>query len=149
MNDQLYSEVLQKLYEHLDPYFQEETIWNLQIDSYNREIERYYPEFMEAAEEAFYHDSILVLNLLDQEIFAENENVRLFSAVKNVNSWLSVFNLSLQEKLDFCKVMESVFLKEFSPELKTHINSKYRILKEDLHEFYTENEFEEEFNKRD
>lgn len=150
LNDQkLYSEVLQKLYEHLDPYFQEETIWNLQIDSYNREIERYYPEFMEAAEEAFYHDSILVLNLLDQEIFAENENVRLFSAVKNVNSWLSVFNLSLQEKLDFCKVMESVFLKEFSPELKTHINSKYRILKEDLHEFYTENEFEEEFNKRD
>lgn len=150
LNDQqLYAEVLQKLHENLNPYFQEETIWNLQIDSYHREIERYHPEFMEAAEEAFYHDSILVLKLLDQEIFAENENVKLFAAIKNVNSWLSLFELSLQEKLDFCKAMENVFLKEFSPELKSHINSKYRILKEDLHEFYTGNEFEEEFNKRD
>lgn len=145
----LYSEVLQKLYENLNPYFQEETIWNLQIDSYQREIERYQPEFMEAAEEAFYHDSALVLNLLDQEIFAENENVRLFAAVKNVNSWLSLFGLSLQEKLDFCKSMENVFLKEFTPELKSHINSKYRILKEDLHSFCTGNDFEKEFNERD
>lgn len=150
LSDQkLYSEVLQKLYEHLDPYFQEETIWNLQIDSYHREIERYHPEFMEAAEEAFYYDSILVLNLLDQENFAENENVRLFSLVKNVNSWLALFGLTLQEKLDFCKSMENVFLKEFSSELKSHINSKYRVLKEDLHEFYTGNEFGEEFNERD
>jgi thiopeptide-type bacteriocin biosynthesis protein len=148
-NQKLYAEVLQKLYENLNPYFQEETIWNLQIDSYHREIERYHPEFMEAAEEAFYHDSKLVLNLLDQEIFAEDENVRLFSAVKNVNSWLSLFGLSLQEKLDFCKSMENVFLKEFTQELKSHINSKYRILKEDLYSFCTENEFGEEFNERD
>lgn len=150
LNDlKLYSEVLQKLHENLNPYFQEETIWNLQIDSYHREIERYDPEFMEAAEEAFYHDSILVLNLLNQENFIENENVRLFAAVKNVNLWLSLFGLSLQEKLDFCKSMENVFLKEFSSELKSHINSKYRILKEELHEFCTGNEFGEEFNERD
>ncbi|MFC3159950.1 thiopeptide-type bacteriocin biosynthesis protein [Chryseobacterium arachidis] len=150
LNDQkLYPEVLQKLHGHLDPYFQEETIWNLQIDSYHREIERYHPEFIEATEEAFYHDSVLVLNLLDQENFKENENIRLFSSVKNVNSWLSLFGLTLQEKLDFCKSMESVFLKEFSSELKLHINSKYRILKEGLHEFCTGNEFVEEFHERD
>ena len=146
---QLFAAVLQKLYEHLNPYFQEETIWNLQLDSYHREIERYQPECMEAAEEAFYYDSLLVLNLLGKEIFLDNENVRLFAAVKNVNSWLSVFGLSLQEKLDFCKTMESVFLKEFSSELKAHINSKYRMLKEDLHLFYTRNTWEEELNERD
>ncbi|MCD0480694.1 lantibiotic dehydratase [Chryseobacterium sp. LC2016-29] len=144
----LYSEVLQKLHENLNPYFQEETIWNLQIDSYQREIERYQPEFMEATEEAFYHDSVLILNLLDQETFAENENIRLFAAVKNVNSWLSLFELSLQEKLDFCKSMENVFLKEFAPELKSHINSKYRMLKEDLYLFFIGNEFGDEFHER-
>lgn len=150
LNDQkLYAEVLQKLHENLNPYFQEETIWNLQIDSYHREMERYHPEFMEAAEEAFYRDSVLVLNLLEQENFVENENVRLFAAVKNANSWLSLFGMSLQEKLDFCKAMENVFLKEFSPELKSHINSKYRMLKEDLHEFCSGNEFREEFEVRD
>lgn len=148
-DQKFYSGVLQMLYEVLDPHFQQEMIWNIQIDSYHREIERYHPEYMEAAEEAFGYDSVLVLRLLEKENFVENENVRLFSAVKNVDSWLSLFSLSLQEKLDFCKSMENVFLKEFSSDLKTHINSKYRILKEKLHSFYTENSFEWEFNERD
>ncbi|MFP3548563.1 thiopeptide-type bacteriocin biosynthesis protein, partial [Rhizobium sp. SIMBA_035] len=30
----LYAEVLEKLYDLLDPYFQNEMIWNLQFDSY-------------------------------------------------------------------------------------------------------------------
>jgi len=148
-DQKLYSEVLQQLHKYLNPYFQEETIWNLQLDSYHREIERYHPDFMEVAEEIFYHDSMLVLNLLKHESFAENENMRLFSAVKNIDSWLSSFSLSLQEKLDFCKSMENLFFNEFSSELKSHINSKYRVLKEDLHEFCTGSEFGEEFNERD
>lgn len=148
-DQKFYSEVLQKLYEVLDPHFQQEMIWNLQIDSYHRELERYHPEYMEAAEEAFGYDSILVLRLLEKEDFAENENVRLYAAVKNVDAWLSLFSLSLQEKLDFCKSMENVFQQEFSSDLKTHINSKYRILKEELHSFYTGNAFEWEYNERD
>lgn len=150
LNDQkLYSEVLQQLYKHLDPYFQEETIWNIQIDSYHREIERYHPDFIEFVEEIFYYDSMLVLNLLNQEGFAENENVRLFSAVKNVNSWLSLFKLSLEEKLNFCKSMEKIFLNEFSSDFKSHINSKYRVLKEELHTFCEGFEFRKNFNERD
>ena len=144
----LYAEVLQKLYDSLDPYFQSEMIWNLQIDSYQRELERYDPEYIEDTEVAFYHDSLLLLNLLKNVNFVENEDVRLFAAVKNVDGWLSLFGLSLQEKLDFCKAMENEFLKEFSSELKTHINSKFRLLKDNLYSFFTAFEFEQEFNQR-
>lgn len=144
-----FASVLHRLHEYLDPYFQNEIIWNLVIDSYHREIERYHPEYMEAAEEAFYHDSLLVLYLLGQENFAENENTRLFAAVKNINSWLSLFGLSLQERLNFCKSMENVFSGEFSSELKSGINAKYRLLKEPLHEFCTGNEFGAAFHQRD
>ncbi|AZA80376.1 hypothetical protein EG347_22750 (plasmid) [Chryseobacterium sp. G0186] len=143
-----YAEVLQKLYNSLNPYFQDEMIWNLQIDSYQRELERYDPEYIEDTEVAFYHDSVLLLNLLDHESFVENEDIRLFAAVKNVDGWLSLFELSLQEKMDFCKAMENVFLKEFSSDLKTHINSKFRLLKDHLYSFFMTSEFEKEFNQR-
>lgn len=149
LDKKLYSEVLQKIYENINPYFQEEVIWNIQLDSYHRELDRYSPEFMEDSEKAFYYDSLLILNLLNDENFIDNENIRLFSAVKNINSWLSFFNLSLQEKLDFCKSMENSFLEEFSTELKKQINSKYRVLKEDLYSFLIGNEFENEFRKRE
>lgn len=148
INTGLYSEVLQRIYTVLNPYLQQETIWNLQIDSYHREIERYFPEYMEATETAFHYDSLLVLSLLSHDHFTQFEDIRLFASVKNVDHWLSLFNFSLQEKLDFCKSMESVFLQEFSAELKSHINLKYRILKEDLHSFLTSSHFEEEFTIR-
>lgn len=144
----LYADVLQILYDSLDPYFQHEMIWNLQIDSYQRELERYDSEYIEDTEIAFYHDSLLLLNLLNHVNFVENEDVKLFAAVKNVDGWLSLFGLSLQEKLDFCKAMETEFLKEFSSELKTHINSKFRIFKDNLYSFFIALEFEQEFNQR-
>ncbi|MEG0928890.1 lantibiotic dehydratase [Chryseobacterium sp.] len=145
---ELYAEVLQRFYEILDPYFQEETVWNLQIDSYHREIERYHSELMAKTEVAFYYDSLLILHLMDHENFMESEEIRLFSAVKNVEYWLSLFGLSLQEKLDFCKSMENVFLQEFSSELKSHINSQYRLLKDDLYSFFENHEYEKDFNRR-
>lgn len=147
-NKKEYAEVLQLLYDSLDPYFQKEMIWNLQVDSYQRELERYGSEYIEDTEVAFYYDSILLLNLLNKDSFAENEELRLFAAVKNIDGWLSLFGLSLQEKMDFCKTMENVFSKEFSGDFKTHINSKFRILKEDLYAFLTDFEFQEEFDHR-
>ncbi|WP_312392129.1 lantibiotic dehydratase [Chryseobacterium sp.] len=144
-----YSEVLQKLYTVLNPYFQEQMIWNLQLDSYHRELERYLPEHIEATETAFYYDSILIFQLLNHESFRETEEMRLFAAVKNIDKWLSVFRFSSKEKLEFCQEIEDSFSKEFGSELKRHIASKYRILNEDLNNFLKESIFEEEFNARD
>lgn len=143
-----YLVVLQKLQKIIEPYFHERTIWNFQLDSYRREVERYYPEYMEATEQAFYYDSLLILDLLGNEEFMESEPIKLFSAVKNVDFWLSLFDMSLQEKIDYCKVMENNFLNEFSTEFKSHINKKYRILKDELYLFLKNSQFDTEFNYR-
>ncbi|QDP85582.1 hypothetical protein FNJ88_08405 [Chryseobacterium sp. SNU WT5] len=143
-----YGEVLQKIHQELDPYFQEETIWNLQIDSYQRELERYSPEYMKDTEIAFYYDSVMILNLLSDEEFVDSEEVRLFSAVRNVDAWLNVFDLSLQEKLDFCKAIENGFLAEFSTDYKSHIYQKYRLLNGALGNFFDDQIFQKEFEDR-
>jgi len=144
-----YSEAVRQLHEILDPYFQEESIWNIQADSYHREIERYGAAYMQATEAMFGYDSQLIFTLLEDETFAASEEIRLFSAVKNIDRWLSIFHFSLPQKLEFCQSVEDVFLKEFNPELKPHITSKYRILKDDLHSFVISSYFEQEFEKRD
>ena len=146
---QQYSEAIRQLHEMLDPYFQEESIWNIQADSYHREIERYGATYMEATELMFGYDSQLILTLLEDETFVASEEIRLFSAVKNIDRWLSLFHFSLPQKLEFCQSVEDVFLKEFNPELKAHITSKYRNLKDDLHSFVTSSDFEKEFSERD
>jgi thiopeptide-type bacteriocin biosynthesis protein len=148
-NKNHYSEAIRQLHETLDPYFQEESIWNIQADSYHREIERYGAAYMEATEAMFGYDSQLILTLLNDETFAASEEIRLFSAVKNIDRWLSLFNFSLHGKLEFCQSVEKVFLKEFDPELNAHITSKYRILKDDLYSFITSPDFEKEFEERD
>ena len=145
----LYSTVLQKIYENLDPYLQNKMVWNIQIDSYHRELERYDSEYMEDTQKAFFHDSLLVLKLLENENFIESENFRLFSAIKNVDHWLSLFNLSLQEKLEFCKTMEQYYSSEFSVDFKNHISSKYRELRNELDLFLENSIFKTYFLERE
>ena len=69
---------------------------------------------------------MFILENLRDETFLENEEIRVFSAAKNIDLYLSCFNLSLHEKLQFCREMELAFEKEFNSELKKQIYSKYR-----------------------
>jgi thiopeptide-type bacteriocin biosynthesis protein len=148
VHEKYYAEAIHLLNTFLESYFQKEIIWKIQIESYQRELERYDPYFMLNTEKAFFYDSTLILSLLQNETFVENDDIKLFSAVKNVEDWLSLFRFSLQEKLDFCKKMEKIFLKEFSNEFKIHINSKFRLLKNSFYLFFENSSYENEFNQR-
>lgn len=146
---QFFPIILEQLRAKLEMFFDDERIWNIQLDTYKREIERYGIDEIEKAENLFYHDSLVFLSHLKNEEFAENEQIRIYAAVKNIDRYLSLFNWSLSEKFQFCKEMEIAFEKEFNTELKKHIYAKYREYNAELYKFMTGKHFDKHFKSRD
>lgn len=140
----IYSVVLQTIYAALNPFFIKGIIWNINLDTYSRELERYHTDNINTTEKAFHYDTSLILKLL---LFKEltKEDVRLFTAVKNVDYWLSLHDLSTSERLEYSKKLEAQLSSEFSPDFKSNINFKYRELKEDLYLFMKSKIYNKEF----
>lgn len=106
---------LNKLLENL---VSDEYIWKLQIDTYTREIERYGWSSMELAEEIFFHDSNMIINILNS-LDENQENIRSLFALKLVDFYLTIFNFSIAEKLNFTEKLRNHFYSEFNIEKNT------------------------------
>lgn len=141
--------ILQNLYTALDPYMKNHAIWNVQLDTYRREIERYGEEKMEDTEMLFCYDSNFFINCLDYGYFEGDEDYRLFSAIKNIDRYLSAFDLSLVDKFYFCKEMESAFETEFDQHMKKSLYSKYRLYSKNLYDYMESSELNDAFALRD
>ncbi len=144
-----FSGILQDLYTDLDMYMKNHAIWNIQLDTYRREIERYGEHKMENTEILFWYDSNLFINCLDSGHFEEDEHHRLFSAIKNINGYLSAFDLSLVDKFYFCKEMESAFETEFGQMMKKSLYAKYRIYSKRLYDYMQSPELDDMFAQRE
>lgn len=143
------SKLLQEINSCLQEKLNKGVIWNIVQDSYVREVERYGIEYIENTEQLFYYDTLLILKLLSDSEFIENEEFRVYSAIKNIDNYLSIFNLSLQQKFQFCKEMESAFEKEFNQQIKKQVYTKYREYGSSLYNFMIDDKINELFTKRD
>lgn len=137
------------VYNLLHPFSSNHLVWKVQLDTYEREIERYGQESILGSEVLFFHDSLLYLNCLANEDFAEDEQIRFLTALKNMDKWLSLFDMSLNEKANYCLEMSDAFEKEFGLPVKLELDLKYRELKSLLPAFLNAEEYANEFNKRD
>jgi len=104
-------------------------VWKIQIDSYIREIDRYGRDAIEICESIFHIDSETAMSLTT--LLIENEKERWLSGIKGIDNYLSVFQLSLDEKIEFTQKIRNSFYKEFdvNKETKNKINIKYRKYK--------------------
>jgi thiopeptide-type bacteriocin biosynthesis protein len=133
----------------LHPFCESGLVWKVQLDTYEREIERYGEQAIEATENIFFQDSLLFLNCLQQQEFAEDAKIRFFTALKNIDKWLTLFKMSIEEKADYCNKMNDCLLKEYNADLKVRTDMKYREFKNLLHGFLNSDKFDKEFEKRD
>jgi len=114
-------------------YLQDGTVWKIQMDTYQRELERYGMDTMELSECLFSHDSNTFLEILQAIQQGDKETLRWQAALASVDHLLNDFELNLERKLAFVSFMKQLFAEEFKlGPLKGFLSAKYRMYKKDV-----------------
>jgi len=124
--------VINKMYETLMPLVDNHTIWKVQTDTYNKELERYGIATMDLVETIFCHDSEMIVNFLYH--YKNDDEKRWLFAIKAIDYHLDLFNYSLVQKRDLMQGLSIAFKSEFSgsKSLNTSLNNKFRYNKDKI-----------------
>ncbi len=124
-------EVMLEVKKAIQNYVDNDLIWKVVIDSYQREIERYGMDTMLFSEELFYLDSTVCLKALD--LIKEDYLLFMF-ALRSIDIIFKVFNFTLPENVTFCKENLEAFKVEFNSNksLNRQLNKKYQGIKHEL-----------------
>ena len=82
---------------------------------------------MLVSEQAFYFDSMAILDFLEQERFREDASYRFALALQNIDNWLSLFAMPLKTRIQYCSEMAAAFAKEFDKATSRQIDQQYRL----------------------
>ena len=132
--------LISELYHILYPLMKENIVWNLQYDTYKREIERYGGEdTIQYIERVFSVDSeciILLLRLLPE---AKNpDQDRWLLAIPLIDDVLDCFGYSILEKRNIMKYCSDSYKTEFdltNHTYKKQLDDKYRLNKNLINQF--------------
>jgi thiopeptide-type bacteriocin biosynthesis protein len=127
-------EILQLNKKFLKVFEKENLVWKIQLDTYNREIERYTYDSIEDSEELFFHDSICVLNFLSETPGPIKDLYSWLWAIKGVDELLNDFTIGISEKIKICKELKEAYYQELKIEknIKHQIDAKFRKYKKEL-----------------
>ena len=111
----------EKIQYHID----QELVWKLQIDTYQRELERYGKNTMKASEAFFFYDSSMIIEALT---LIEDDQLKLFFVLRSIDQLLIDFNLTTIDKLSLVEHNGTSFKKEFNADKKLlkQLDKKYR-----------------------
>ncbi len=131
------AKVINSLYPYFKEYVDEDFIWKIQIDTYQRELERYGSNTMELSEELFYHDSVMMVTFIDMIEGDEGEELRWLFSIRAMDSFLDSFKYTDEEKLQLLDRLKTGFGIEFgmSRMLKKQLDDKFRVERKKLEEF--------------
>ena len=121
-----FTQIFTHFHETFLPLVDSGSIWNIQCDTYKRELERYGKELIEEAESFFFIDSECIIQII--KILEGSENHRWMIALKLIDELLSDFGLNLEEKQKFMETTGKSFKTEFgfNEHNSKQFNSKFR-----------------------
>lgn len=124
------TEVIAKIYPILNILLEQNTVWKIQTDTYQREIERYGEKTIEESETLFWHDSEMILQYLLLKSNFEKEQIQLLFSFLAIDQFLNYFSQSNSDKLLLMNELKLSFKKEFDADkiLTKEINKQYREL---------------------
>lgn len=135
INGKNLSDISSKVKFYLNPLLSGNIVSKIQIDTYQREIERYFPDTMEFAEKLFYYDSVLISSLLNKNP-SPSDFWKL--AIFNIHTLLNDFDFSVNEKFSLMTALKEGFYAEHklggrsNKHARKIINEKYRKLKDEI-----------------
>lgn len=129
-----YGEAIMLIHSNLEPLIHQHLIAKIQTDTYKRELDRYGNNSIDLAEDLFFYDSIFVsdmINLLDSE---SEGTIRWQIAIRSVDTFLSDFNFSVEEKQKWVEQFSRSFFNEHGgkKELRILLDNKSRTLKQQI-----------------
>lgn len=126
--------VINKIYPVLNALLEENSVWKIQTDTYQREIERYGEKTIEDSETLFWHDSEMILQYLLLKSSFEKDETQLLFSVLAIDQFLNSFSLSNSDKLFLMNDLQSSFKKEFDVDkmLKKKMDKHYRALSQKI-----------------
>jgi len=129
--------IIEAISDVLDYYVRCDLIWKVQIDTYQRELERYGEETILEAEQLFFHDSVTCVGALN---LIEEEELLFLFVLKSIDYLLIDFNFDIKEKINFVKKNKMLFQEEFKADknLKKQLYKKYDTLQVQVEIFLSE-----------
>ena len=119
--------VIKKMRNLLQPYMNSNQVWDVALATYKRELERYGTNTIEDAELFFYHDSIMMLQIIENSKDDETRFLTLFKWLENV---LLLFKFEDTGLLSFLERIQEQFKEEFSVDkrVRKELSNTYRKL---------------------
>ncbi|HEY6119368.1 MAG TPA: lantibiotic dehydratase, partial [Pyrinomonadaceae bacterium] len=128
--DKLHRKGLPRIQDALNPLLDDGSIWRVQLDTYERELERYGGvEGIVLAEQLFYLDSEAVLEIIEMlEPGDEGADERWRLTLCGIDCLLTDFGFDLENKRTVLKQVRDAFGKEFRVDktLVGQLSEKYR-----------------------
>jgi thiopeptide-type bacteriocin biosynthesis protein len=116
------------------PFLADGRIWRFQLDTYEREVERYGgEEGMPLAEQLFHADSVAALELLETAEDARAD-IRWRTAIYSIDRFLNDLGLDLTTRHKVSKRVAAEFASEFRADrkLREQVSDKYRVERKGL-----------------
>ena len=119
---------MRTLGEGIRPFETDGRVWKVQLDTYQRELERYGQGTIGLAEELFFHDSVAVLEMLSASAEMDRDSMRWLWALRSIDELLDGLGWSLMEKRGLAEHMKDAYHREFKADkaLRSQLSIKYR-----------------------
>ncbi|RCR65544.1 lantibiotic dehydratase [Larkinella punicea] len=132
--------IIQELHDALAPYVATNVITAIKNDTYNRELERYGRNSIDAVETYFHRDSQTILNFLSLIEGSEGEECRWRFGMKLIDTLLDEIGFDLKQKLDFAEEQATAFGREFgyNSVLKKQLDTRYKTIETAIVELWAE-----------
>ncbi|GFD75508.1 hypothetical protein KUL113_49280 [Tenacibaculum sp. KUL113] len=116
--------VVLEFQKYIASFIETKQVWDIQLGTYKRELERYGKNTIADAETFFYRDSETVLGLIEQTI---DDKYRFIYTLKYLEQIINTFNFSKHEELLFLERYKNQFQREFNADkkMKKEMNVMY------------------------